>query len=267
MTGITSLMSAAPPPAPGTPRLGDAFGALLLDCWEQGAKPGAILEGIERDDGFLDFGDAARYFAGYDAWGPLDRWACARARGRVLDVGAGAGRHALYLQARDCDVVALDVSPLALEVCRRRGVRQTYVGTAAHLTTAGPEPFDALLLLGNNLGLLANAEEAPLLLAALAALARPGAVLVGRSREWLRTDRPVHLTYHERNRTLGRLLGQVRLRVRYRELATDWFDYLFLSVEELRSLVAGSAWAVERHEAEGANYAVVLRHTGESLLR
>jgi len=85
--------------------------------------PGAVLELIERDDGFLDGADAARYFTGPDAWDALDRLACTEARGRVLDMGAGAGRSALYLQETGRDVVALDVSPGAVEVCQRRSVR------------------------------------------------------------------------------------------------------------------------------------------------
>lgn len=260
MTDEDALL--APIPSSSGPRPGDAFGTLLLACWERGVAPGAVLEIIERDDGYLDAGDVARYFAGPDAWGPLDRWACAQAKGRVLDVGAGAGRHALHLQEQGHDVVALDVSPLAVDVCRRRGIRQTFAGTVAALASTDPEPFDTFLLLGNNLGLLAGAEQAPRLLADLAALARPGAVLIGQSREWQRTERPVHLAYHGRNRAAGRLPGQVRMRVRYQELATDWFDYLFLNVEELQLLLAGTAWELERREVAGANHAVVLRSTG-----
>ena len=94
----------APPPEDG-PRLGDAFGALLLACWERGAAPGEVLEVVERDDGYVTTGDAARYFAEPDVWPRLDRWACDRAHGRVLDVGAGAGRHALLLQERGHAVI------------------------------------------------------------------------------------------------------------------------------------------------------------------
>jgi hypothetical protein len=50
-----------------------------------------VIELIERDDGFLEGMDAVRCFAGPDEWGMLDRQACAEARGRILDVGAGAG--------------------------------------------------------------------------------------------------------------------------------------------------------------------------------
>jgi SAM-dependent methyltransferase len=257
-----------PPATP--PQTGDAFGACLLACWEAGARPWAALELIERDDGFLDGGDAARYFAPPAAWHPLDRWACDRAQGRVLDVGAGAGRAALHLQATGREAVALDVSPLAVEVCRRRGVARTAVGTAADLVAAGgPDggPFDAFLLLGNNLGLLGGAAEAPRLLGALAALAAPGAVLLGAGMDPFRTGAPEHLAYHARNRARGRLPGQIRMRVRHRGLATSWFDYLFVPPDELAPLLAGTPWRlehVERPEGEdgaGGGYLAVLRCT------
>jgi SAM-dependent methyltransferase len=249
----------APPPADG-PRLGDAFGALLLACWERGAAPGAVVEVVERDDGFVTAADAARYFAAPDAWGRLDRWACDRARGRVLDVGAGAGRHALLLQERGHAVVALDVSPLAGEVCRRRGVRRVVTGTVHDPAAADAGPFDTFLLMGNNLGLLGDVEQAPRLLAALAALAAPGARIVGFGTDPYATANPLHHAYHRRNRARGRLGGQLRLRIRHADLATPWFDYLFATVDELRALLAGAAWRVEEVEAAEQHYVAVLRY-------
>jgi SAM-dependent methyltransferase len=264
----------ASPPDAQPARIGDAFGACLLDCWEGGVRPWSVLELIERDDGFLDGGDAARYFAPPAAWGALDHWVCDQVRGRVLDVGAGAGRATLHLQATGREAVALDVSPLAVEVCRRRGVQRTVVGTVADLAAAGGhpggpggpggEPFDAFVLLGNNLGLLEGVAAAPRLLGALAALAAPGALLLGQGMDPYRTAAPEHLAYHDRNRTLGRLPGQIRLRVRHRGLATAWFDYLFATPDELRPLLAGTAWRLEHVEREagqaaGGAYVAVLR--------
>ena len=245
---------------PVGPQLGDAFGALLLACWEAGAAPSEVWEFVERDDGFLGGGDAARYFAAPEAWGSLDTWACRQAQGRILDLGCGAGRHTLLLQQAGHDVVALDVSPGAIEVCRRRGVLQPLLGTVAELRLAAVAPFDTLLLLGNNLGLLQNAQQAPALLAALAAVAAPDARVIGQSQDPQATSNPVHLSYHHRNRGLGRMPGQIRMRVRHNNLATDWFDYLFASVAELEQLVAGSAWQIEQIEADGASYIAVLRH-------
>jgi hypothetical protein len=72
------------------------------------------------------------------------------------------------------EVVALDVSPGAVEVCRRRGVRDTFTETVFELAGIGPEPFDTFLLCGNNYGLLESLEHGLSFLGALAEVAVPG---------------------------------------------------------------------------------------------
>jgi SAM-dependent methyltransferase len=241
--------------------LGDAFGMTLMECWESGAEPCQVLELIERDDGYLEGNDASQYFAPPPLWGTLERWACEQASGRVLDIGAGAGRHALHLQESGFHVVALDVSPLAAEVCRRRGVREVAVGTVSEFHARGITGFDSMLMLGNNLGLLGDARYARRLLETLAAIASPGAMIIGQGMDPYATDNPLHLAYHERNRTRGRLPGQNRMRVRHKNLATPWFDYLFCSIGELEQILENSPWQLQRCEVEGAGYIAVLRHS------
>ena len=246
-------------PGPLEPVRDDSFGAMLLDCWERGAEPWSVIELIERDDGFLAGGDAARYFATPADWSPLEREACDRARGGVLDIGAGAGRVSLYLQERDFDVVALDVSPLAADVCRGRGVREVFVGTVFDLAATSREKFDTFLMLGNTLGLLESADHAPRFLRTLGELAAPDAQILAQGTDPYATDDPVHLAYHAWNRRRGRMSGQLRLRVRYRDTATDWFDYLLASVEELKDLVRGTGWVVIDHLVDGGHYLAMLR--------
>ncbi len=216
--------------------IGDAFGHVLLACHAGGAVPGVAFELIERSDGHLGVMDAVRYFAPSDDWTATTRFARERAVGRVLDIGAGAGRVALALQDEGYDVVALDVSEGATTVCRQRGVRATFTGSVFDLAATAPEPFDTFLMLGNNLGLLGGAEQAPRFLDALASMARPGAAAIGETLNPYRTNDPDHLRYHDDNRALGRLPGQLRLRVRHAQLATPWMEYLFCTPEELESI-------------------------------
>jgi SAM-dependent methyltransferase len=224
--------------------VGDAFGNVLAACDAAGGAPGAAFEVIERSDGYLRAMDAARYFAPSGAWAPTARLACDEAVGRTLDIGAGPGRLALELQGRGQDVVALDVSPGAAAVSRRRGVVNTFNGTVFDLARTNPAPFDSFAMLGNNLGLLGGADQAPEFLAALASMARPGARIVGETLNPYSTTDPDHLRYHEANRRLGRLPGQLRLRVRDGQVVTPWWDYLFCTPEELDAVVAPTRWAL-----------------------
>lgn len=236
--------------------IGDAFGAALSACFEGGAKHGVALQIIERDDGFIESNDMALYFATRDEWDELDRWACDDIAGRALDIGAGAGRHALYLQERGCAVTALDVSLLAVDVCSRRGVRDVFAGTVEDLVATRIERFDAFVLLGNNLGLLRDRDYAKTFLEMLAAIARPGAKIVGTCINPYKSGHADHLAYHDRNRRAGRMAGQVRIRIRHRRLATPWWDYLFMSPDELTSVVTGTSWRIVEHRQRDPLYAV-----------
>ncbi len=138
----------------------DAYGAAIFDyyCGQE------AVEIVERDDGFIIASSGpAIYFADYNDWHPQERIALRNVSGRVLDIGCGAGRHSLYLQSRSHSVMAIDSSPLAIKVCRQRGITNAHVLTASQLTLACGK-FDLMLLMGNNLGLLRNRNHAHWLL-------------------------------------------------------------------------------------------------------
>jgi SAM-dependent methyltransferase len=253
-------------PVPDQPQIGDAFGELMRAALAEergqgvrptfgGQIPRPVIEIVERDDGLISGTPADRYLSRPADWPGFERRALDRLDGRVLDIGAGAGRVALALQDRGVPVVALDVSPGSIEVARTRGVRETACTTVDDHARGG-DRYDAFALFGNNIGLLANPDRAPVFLAALAAMARPGARLIGQGTDPYGRDDEVHNAYHARNRAAGRMGGQLRLRVRYRELATDWFDYLLCSPDELASLVHGTPWRIADIDAADAPFYV-----------
>ncbi|MEU8244110.1 class I SAM-dependent methyltransferase [Actinoplanes missouriensis] len=237
------------------PTIGDAFGEMIRDAYAVrtgigprplagGRYPRPVIEVIERDDGLINGAPADHYLDEPPDWPPYDHRAMRLCRGRVLDIGVGAGRCALELQRRGIAVTGLDTSLGAIEVARKRGLRDTVRNTVDEFSRAAVR-YDTFLLLGNNLGLLESPERAPVLLAALSRLAAPGARIVAQGSDPYGTRDPVHVAYHERNRQRGRLGGQLRLRLRYREIASDWFDYLNCSVAELEGLLAGTGWRLK----------------------
>ncbi len=241
-------------PVESLARAADAFGAALL-AFLDGGRHAYV---VERDDGYIRAGDASVYFAPPGEWPGAEARILDHVRGRVLDVGAGAGRHALELASRGHDVVALDTSPGAAEACRRRGVAHVFAGSVYELDDAGG--FDTLLLAGHNLALLGSPAAAPVFLGRLAELARPGARIVGTARRATGTDDPDHLVYHDRNRAVGRPPGQVTMRVRYLRQASPWFDYWFMDPEELAAVAEPARWRVTHTEpiTDDGSYLAVL---------
>jgi SAM-dependent methyltransferase len=218
------------------------------------------IELVERDDGYLNGGPADHYFAEPAQWSAGDRRMLELLDGSTLDIGAGAGRFALALQDRDVPVTALDTSPAAVRVCAARGVRTTVCAAVTRHARDAPGAYQRFLMAGNNLGLLGSAEQAPGFLAALAAMAAPGAVVVAQGTDPYDTDDPSHLAYHERNRSSGRMGGQLRIRCRHRNVATDWFEYLFCTPDELADLLRDTDWRLsEVDEGEPPGYVAVLR--------
>ena len=63
-------------------------------------------------------------FRSYESMPEIERKALDMAKGRVLDVGAGAGCHSLVLQEKGMDVTAIDISPLSVETMKERGLRR-----------------------------------------------------------------------------------------------------------------------------------------------
>lgn len=233
----------------------DAFGLMLRDYLDYGEAVAVI----ERDDGYVDcdFGGET-YFAPFAEWSPHVQAAMRHLRGPVLDVGCGAGRVSLYAQEQGHEVLATDISPLAVEVCRRRGVRRTEVVPVTGLDRS-LGTFTTIVMYGNNWGLMGTPGRATWLLRRFRQFTTPDAVILAECCDPYNTDSPDHLAYHERNRARGRMPGQLRLRVRYRGACTPWFDYLFVSPDEMGEMVADAGWRIrELFPSRGPLYAAAI---------
>jgi SAM-dependent methyltransferase len=235
----------------------DAYGQMLLDQFLNHKKTSEI---IVRDDGQLDFGsEDGLYFTVYDEWPPAEKEAVGLVRGRVLDVGCGAGRHALYLQEKGFDVLGIDISPGAIDVCRRRGLKKAEVLAVENVDRLEGEIFDTILMLGNNFGLLGNPDKAKTILEKFARLTPADGRLIAGTFDPYKTDDPNHLAYHKMNRLRNRLPGQVTMRVCYKQTVSPWFEYLFASPEEMREILEDTARQVkELLPSEKAHYFAVI---------
>jgi SAM-dependent methyltransferase len=221
----------------------DVFGRALLD-WAQG---GTTPETVERNDGFIDTGAGHEvYLSEFKEWPTAERQSVRYMRGRVLDVGCGAGRVTLHLQQRGFDVVGLDASPLAVEAARICGVKEAWCASMENL---GREigTFDTIVLFGNNFGLFGTPANAHKLLSEWATRTSPGARIFAESTNAYCGGAPAFdRSYYHRNRELGNSPGQSRLRYRYRDEVGPWFSWLFVSRSEMRTILRGTGWHQSR---------------------
>ena len=232
----------------------DALGQRYID-YLQGQQADEL---VERDDGYIEAGQGpASYFLEYKDWCEDEKKAMAFVRGRVLDIGCGAGRHSLYLQKKGLKVTGIDVSPLAVKTCKARGLKDARLLSVTQVSRR-LGVFDTLVMMGNNLALLGSFKRGRWLLKRFAAITSDNGRIVAQCLDPYKTDSPYHLNYHRLNRKRGRMGGQLRIRVRYKNLASSWFDYLFLSRPELDDILKGTGWRLARFIPSGPLYCVVL---------
>lgn len=235
----------------------DAYGHLISDR-HNGQENAEI---VEREDGFIDTSRLGlrNYFADYADWAEHQKRAIGYAIGRVLDIGCGAGRHSLYLQEQGHDTLGTDNSPLAIETCQRRGLKNAVVTSITQLNSK-IGTFDTILMMGHNFGLVSNYKRAKWLLRRFAAMTTDSAKIIAETMDPYQTTEPGHLAYQQFNRDRGRMSGQLKLRVRYKQYATPWFDYLFVSKTEMEAILDGTVWQVEHYidAADTPTYVAVI---------
>ena len=237
----------------------DAFGHEFFDYFNTQGGNREIREIIERDDSYIEVsGGTDVYFQEYKDWPLHQRKAMRYARGRVLDIGCGAGRHSLYLQEKGLEVMGIDNSPLAVKVCKQRGLANTEVMS---INQIGRQLgiFDTVIMMGNNFGLFGSFERARRLLEKLNTVTSKNGRIIAETIEVYQTDNPDHLSYHEFNRQRGRMGGQVRIRARYKKYTTPWFDYLMVSKKEMEEILEGTGWRVMKYiESNSPRYIAIL---------
>ena len=219
----------------------DAFGHEIHDYFK--GKGG--YEIIERDDGFFSISTGPKlYFLEYEEWPASEQEAMKYVRGKVLDVGCGAGRHSLYLQGQGFDVVGIDNSPLAIEVCKERGL-QSARNLSVTQFTRQIGVFDTILMLGNNFALVGNPKRAKWLLRRFHKMTSESGRIIAQTRDPYETELPEHLEYHAQNMGKGKMSGEARIRVRYKKYVTPWIDFLMVSQEEMGTVLESTSWGVK----------------------
>jgi hypothetical protein len=114
-------------------------------------------------------------------------------------------------------------------------------------------------MLGNNFGLLGGFKRGRQILKQLHRITAGDGLIIAATMDPYQTSNPEHRQYHRRNRRRGRMGGQIRMRVRFGRSIGAWFDYLFVSPEEMEQILSGTGWEVrELLRSDGPNYIAII---------
>jgi len=126
----------------------DLFGKAILDFQTNNDPQDLITETSISE---ADEMSIAYLFRSYDEMPKIEQKALQLSKGKILDVGCGAGSHSLYLQnEKSLDVTAIDISTNAVEACKLRGIRKA---TVQNVMDLDGDKYDTILLLMNGAGM------------------------------------------------------------------------------------------------------------------
>jgi SAM-dependent methyltransferase len=224
----------------------DLMGQAIWDYYHQNSPENIQTETSisELDDLPIDY-----LFRGYKEMNSLERTALDLASGKVLDIGAGAGSHSLYLQnERKWDVTALDISPKSIEVCQKRGVQKAIV---QNILDVSNEKFDTILLLMNGTGIFESLSKIDLYLEKLKSLLKDnGQILIDGTN--------ILYMYEEEDGSFcipaDEYYGELDYVVHYKGDQEEPIKWLYLDFDTLANAATNNGFDIELILEEGDSY-------------
>jgi SAM-dependent methyltransferase len=195
------------------------------------------------DDYERDEVPVAYFFRSPDDFPQLEQLALDLCRGRVLDVGAGSGCHALALQDRGLEVTAIEILPALVEILRERGVRDVRMATWMDLEA---EPFDTVLMMMNGLGLAETLGGLRRFLRDARRLVRPdGQILADSTDVRVFMEKKVGRSGSSTRRPDGRYIGELHFQLEFEGLKGPPFGQLYVDPETLAHSAEAVGWGCE----------------------
>ena len=234
---------------------GDPMGAAIYDFHRNGSADVLKVYSSDFDDDEIPVADL---FREYEEMPYIERVAIDMADGKVLDVGAGSGCHSLALTKAGKESVAIDISPLSVEVMRERGVDARLVNL---YDESFAEKFDTVLMLMNGTGIIGTLENMETFFTRIRQLLNPdGCVLIDSS--------DLRYLFEEEDGSLmidlaDDYYGLVDYQMQYKDVLGEPFDWLYVDFDTLAYYAEENGFKAEM-VANGEHYDYLARLTVEA---
>lgn len=223
----------------------DPMGAAIYDYFKNGkaGKLRVFSSQFEEDEI-----PVSELFRTYEHMPLLEQTALDMAQGKILDVGAGSGCHSLALKQMGKKSVAIDISPLSVEVMQVRGLDARLVNL---FDTHFVERFDTILMLMNGSGIIGRVENFGDFFHRMKLLLNPsGCILMDSS--------DLRYLFEEEDGSFvvdlaGDYYGQLDFQMQYKQIKGEAFDWLYVDFNTL-SLYASQYGFKAELVKEGSHY-------------
>lgn len=207
----------------------DVYGKALLDYANEKEEDGLVLN--------TSYGEPEEmplwyFFRDFEDMPDLEKMALSICEGKVLDVGAGTGSHALCLQQMGLTVTAIDTSEPAVEVMRQSKVKDARV--ADYFEFKG-EKFDTILGLMNGIGFIGKKDRFAAFLEKADELLEPnGQIFIDSS--------DIDYLYEGQELPKNHYYGEVSFQYEYKGEKGEWFDWVYFDKDTLAEMADDLGW-------------------------
>lgn len=212
--------------------MNDILGQAIYDYYTK-AAPGKLC--IHNKYGPKEEMPVHVYFRKTEDMPELELVALENCRGKVLDIGAGAGSHALALQQKGADVTALEISAKAAEVMKLRGVEAIVEKDIFEYET---KKFDTLLLLMNGIGLTAT-------IGGLKEFLQHAKMLLNSDGQLIFDSSDIAYLYEGKPPKMENYYGEILYQYEFKRKKTAWFSWLYIDKKKLTQIAAAEGWETE----------------------